>query len=680
MPDSIDTHAPAPSPLLRGAAVAAVVAAAAFGCVLGVRTVTTPDLGYHLAYGDHFLDTGRIVDTNEFIYTLPGPGEPRPEPGPGCWYDADGRYRFANANWLTQVIMSLVYRAGGETGMSLLQAALAASIVLLALLAMSRLGVPPLWRAAGLILLAVVAQGRFGVRPEVFGYLMLAAQLCILVGGPKSWRGVVGLIMLQLLLVNLHSYFLLGLALTGAVLADRAARILWRRIRGGDDSGDVAQNALRLGIVLGGQILVCFANPWTWRLAILPVETLVFMRTHHIAGGVLAAQGHPWAHIGEFFRPFAPGAFLDVKATYAYCALLALAGIGGIAAAWRRRWDWLLIVASMTMVSLSMRRNIAPAAILITPLALAAIGGEKGDRLLFLKRKSSLSPFSLLVAAVLTLASLAGIGSVVTQHYSYTDRSPWRFGLGLSRLLVPIDAADWINTHRPEGRLWTGYTSSSNVHYFVRPHPEMPILTNTWAYPPDVMRTVLDYCSGQRDFADAARRWSIQCVALRVDRTSGPLAGALSADPAWVVVHLDARHVVFLRIDGPNAELARTRAISPTTLDVDEYLSRLEAVDPVPAYATCMGGLTLYRLMWDDAAIDVFKRTVELQDDYFQAWDLLGLVHLRRGHIRLLGGDRRGRADLEAALKFFNRALRIEPDYQDAIDHRDRVRQLLGPR
>ena len=679
MPDSIDTNAPGPSPLLRTATVAAVVAAAAFGCVLGIRTVTTPDLGYHLAYGDQFLDTGRIVDTNEFIYTLPGPGEPRPEPGPGCWYDADGRYRFANANWLTQVIMSAVYRAGGEVGMSLLQAALAGGTVLLALLAMWRLGVPPLWRAAGVILLAVVAQGRFSVRPEVFGYLMLAAQLCILVGGPKSWRGAVGLIVLQLLLVNLHSYFLLGLALTGAMLVDRAARLLWRRFRDGDESGDVGRDALRLGIVLAGQVLVCFANPWTWRLAILPVQTLVFMRAHHIAGGVLAAQGHPWAHIGEFFRPFAPGAFLDVKATYAYCALLALAGLGATAAAWRRRWGWLLIITGMAIVSLSMRRNIAPAAILIIPIALAAIWRCAAGRITrlgqALRHRSALT-----TAAVLALGSLAGIGSVVTQHYSYTDRSPWRFGLGISRLLVPVDAAEWINTHRPEGRLWTGYTSSSNFHYFVRPHPEMPILTNTWAYPPDVMRTVLDYCSGQRDFADAVRRWDPQCVALRVDRTSGPLAGALSANPDWAVVYLDARHVVFLRADGPNADLARKQAISPATLDVADYLSRLEAVDPVPAYATCLGGLTLYRLGWDDAAVDVFKRTVELQDDYYQAWDLLGLVHLRRGHIRLLGGDRRGQADLEAALAYFNRALRLEPDYQDAIDHRDQVRQLLRPR
>jgi hypothetical protein len=680
MPDRIDTNAPAPSPLLRTATVAAVVTAAAFGCLLGVRTITSPDLGYHLAYGDRFLDTGQLVDTNEFIYTLPGPGEARPEPGPGCWYDADGRYRFANANWLTQVIMSAVYRAGGETGLGLLQAALAAGIILLALLAMSRSGVPPLWRAAGLILIAVVAQGRFSVRPEVFGYLMLAAQLCVLANGPKSWRGGAVLVALQLLLVNLHSYFMLGLALTGAVLVDRLVRVLWQRFRGGgEDGADLRRGALRLGAVLAGQILLCFANPWTWRLAILPFQTLLFVRAHDIAGGVRAAQGHPWAVIGEFFRPFAPEAFLHVKATYGYCVLLGVAGLGGIAAVWRRRWAWLFIIAGMTFVSLSMRRNIAPAAILITPVALAALCG-KGDRLLFRFKKSSLSPLSLIVAVVITLASLGLIGSVVTQHYSYTDRSPWRFGLGISRTLVPVDAADWINTHRPEGRLWSGYTSSSNFHYFVRPHPDMPILTNTWAYPPDVMRDVLAISSGQTPFAHAVRRWNPQCVAIRVDRSSGLLPATLAADPAWAVVHVDAMHAVFLRADGPNADLAAKQALTPATLDVAAFGARLEASDPIPAYATCLGGMTLSRMAWIEPAIKLFERTVELQEDYYEAWDLMGAAYFARGTVRLQTGDARARGDLDRALACFNRALRIAPDYQDAIDHRDRVRQLLRPR
>jgi hypothetical protein len=105
----------------RLSAVAAFVLLAA----LGLRTQATIDLGYHLAYGETFLDSGRIVDHNDFLYTLPDPSAPaRPEPGPGSWYDSAGRYRFANANWLSQVVMALAWRAGGAWGAGLLGLAL----------------------------------------------------------------------------------------------------------------------------------------------------------------------------------------------------------------------------------------------------------------------------------------------------------------------------------------------------------------------------------------------------------------------------------------------------------------------------------------------------------------------------------------------------------------------------
>jgi hypothetical protein len=53
-----EAHLP---PLQRGLGVSAAAMVAAFVLVLGVRTLTTEDLGYHLAYGEHFLSTGVVV-------------------------------------------------------------------------------------------------------------------------------------------------------------------------------------------------------------------------------------------------------------------------------------------------------------------------------------------------------------------------------------------------------------------------------------------------------------------------------------------------------------------------------------------------------------------------------------------------------------------------------------------
>lgn len=94
-----------------GEAVAAI--ACLFVLALGVRTLTTEDLGYHLAYGDYLLDTGHIVDTSRFVDPAVMPAHPRYDLPPGAWYDASGTYRFPNANWLSQAVVAGVHRLAG---------------------------------------------------------------------------------------------------------------------------------------------------------------------------------------------------------------------------------------------------------------------------------------------------------------------------------------------------------------------------------------------------------------------------------------------------------------------------------------------------------------------------------------------------------------------------------------
>ena len=103
-PNSHPSGSSAGSAAHTAAGALALIAASALAFLLGVRTLSSPDLGYHLAYGDVFLQTGWPVDSNDFLYTLPPvlPGQRRPASGPGCWYDHQGTYRFANANWLAQ--------------------------------------------------------------------------------------------------------------------------------------------------------------------------------------------------------------------------------------------------------------------------------------------------------------------------------------------------------------------------------------------------------------------------------------------------------------------------------------------------------------------------------------------------------------------------------------------------
>ena len=173
-------------------------------------------------------------------------------------------------------------------------------------------------------------------------------------------------------------------------------------------------------------------------------------------------------------------------------------------------------------------------------------------------------------------------------------------------------AAQWISRHDPPGRLWTDYNSSSNAYYFTRPHRDVPILTNTWAYPPRVMRRVLDCSIGRAPFARVVSEFGCRTVLLHMDSTSIPLARKLVADANWALVHLDALDVVFVRADGPTAELARRAALTPRTFDADAFERMLLAVDPAPSASMYLGGFTLAHLGWDTQAVEILGRAIRL--------------------------------------------------------------------
>ncbi len=692
------------------AGIAAAVCAVAFAGVLSYRTLSSLDLGYHLRYGRE-----GIVDTNPWLYTLPAPGlspSVRPQPGPGCWYDAEGRYRFANANWGTQIVMAGVERWAGPGGLCGLRVALVLTIALLGLLTLRRLGVPWAWAAMAVLLLWLTAQERITLRPELFGYALLAGELFVLCRPRWNWATGGALLLLQLALVNTHSYWLLGLGLTGAFLADRALRVLWgrmrpptaprgsRRARPTADADHAAEplpergRALRwAGLVLLGQVVLSFANPWTWRGALLPIQTLLFLRANHVVGEGHAGQGHPWATIGEFHRPFVE-AYLDRTATYAFVAVLVLFAAGILAGAMRRRWALVLVLLGVLAVSLSMRRNIAPAAIVGVPVAMGAILGRRKDERTAERRGHSdaargghlpdavggrwettrrwgareTAETAVAGAAILLAGGLSWW--VASNGFYFHERSPVRFGCGYAPLVMPLDTMAWLNEHVPPSRggaavrLWTDYNGSSNLSWFRwqrDPQAETNILTNTWAYPPAVMEGVLATARGAVPFAPVAGEFGVDAVAVQVDQASDGLVGRLMQDPGWALVHVGASHVLFLPAERA-AAIPGARALTEESFDAAAHARSLAQRDALPAHALMIGGMTVYRLRWFGAAAELFQEAVRRREDYAEAWILLGQSLHLRGLQRLYAGQAQGRADLEEAVRALQRATALRPD------------------
>ena len=653
------------SPWRRVLGWAALAAAMAFAVGLSCRKQNSPDLGYHLAYGERFLDAGEIVDTNEFIYTNPADAGD-PAPAPGAWYDVQtGRLHFPNANYASQIVIAATHRIGGMAGLSILQMALWFAIFILLTCGMLGRGVSPSWAGAGLLLAAAASYERFNLRPETFAYLFLASELCVLLLVKPTWRATAVLVLLQWAWVQFHSSWILGVGLTGCFLAAPALRGAWAKLRERKTDEDDRRRLTWLGVALGGQILFALVNPWTWRLAIYPVQTLLYLRSNHIIGGGGQDTLHPWANIAEFLPAFAE-VFRSTAPTYAFVAVLVLGAAGAVACLARGRLGPALAIAGFAVMSLPMRRNIAPASIVIVPASLAALAGAaaalRAGWKNFPHHLASAVGSGVAVVTIL-LAALGSVG-VVTNRIYYKQMQHYRFGLGISPLPLPLEACRAVKKLPDDVRVFTSFNASSSVLYFSRQggkYRPMPLLTNGWATPPAIMRQVNNICLGRSSFADFAARHNVGIVVLDCLDEWTPLLRGLMADPQWRAVHVDARYVVFARSDlGDLAQPWR---------DADRFIEAVEASDPNRAYALNEAAKTLYRLGEFDYAIDVWEKSLKRDGEAYETWNLLGRALAQRGTRRLQKLDDGGRDDWKQARTCFQRSLSIRPGYAPAANN-----------
>ena len=177
--------------------------------------LVTADLGRHIKSGELILN-GRfeVLKTNFYSYTYPD-------------------FPTANHHWLAGVVFYLVWKSSGWAGLHLFFIILSlAALAIFFLIACRRAG-PGL---AGLIAVPVlpILLERDEIRPEVFSYLLAGVFLWLLLkyrNGEITARWLLVLPALQLLWVNLHIYFFLGLVIIGVFWLENlilgAKKSLW---------------------------------------------------------------------------------------------------------------------------------------------------------------------------------------------------------------------------------------------------------------------------------------------------------------------------------------------------------------------------------------------------------------------------------------------------------------------
>jgi hypothetical protein len=156
------------------------------------------DLAYHLRAGDDILRTGAIPSTDTYTFTAAGE-------------------RWLDQNWGAQVLLALVFRIAGWTGLAILRAALVGLVFGSVLAACRRLGVGD--RTAALLTLGafVVASFTLALRPQLFGIAIVAMILLLTTYRRERPRLLWLAVPLIAVWANIHGSFVLGIGLLGLV-------------------------------------------------------------------------------------------------------------------------------------------------------------------------------------------------------------------------------------------------------------------------------------------------------------------------------------------------------------------------------------------------------------------------------------------------------------------------------
>jgi hypothetical protein len=368
------------------------------------------DTGWHVRNGEAIIESYALPRVDPFSFTRSGEQ----------WFAWE---------WLSDVVFAVIHRAAGLPGVALLAAlAIALTAWGAARLALS-LGANLFLTAATMIVLLGTTSIHWLARPHILSWPLALAFLAVAEHARRGRsRMLYALPLLSCLWANVHGSFLLG----PAILLIYAIGDLFR--------GYVRSKRYALCNTALLSLLATFINPYGWRLH------------QHVIGYLQNA--YLMDRIAEFrsFSFHTPGAY--------YVELFLLIAIVGIVALFlQRAYAPALLGIALIHMSLYSARHFPTAAVLLLPLAAAALTREARERdwlrplLQYCDRLRDIDRRVLgtVPLAIFMIAALAGTSALA--RAGAVEFNPAMF---------PVKAADFIESNDLAQRIfskdqWGGY-------------------------------------------------------------------------------------------------------------------------------------------------------------------------------------------------------------------------------
>jgi hypothetical protein len=445
------------------------------------------------------LERGRILQTDLFSHTRYG--------SPWVAYA-----------WLSEVILYWLFNRFSYAGLGLWMGAMITAAFVFVYLQMEG---DAFTRAFILVLAAATSAVTWVARPHLTSFLLTAIVAYLLY--LFKWQQVNRLWILPplfVLWVNLHAGYALGFMVLAAFVAGEVLNQFLQGFIPGDDP-IVAWPGI--GLVSGVAILsalLLVINPNTTRMWTYYLETVRIE--------VLQDFIQEWQ--SPDFHPLHTQPFI-----WLLLATLAAMGLSG------RRVDGtdLVLVCGFAYAGLLAGRNFGPFALVAAPVLsrhVTAIGSNlwqtrqgPGKRVTMVQAAINWSLLTLVVA----LAALK----------IHRPLQP-AFNEALHRENLPVGAVEWIEEHRPEGRMFNHYNWGGYLIWRLWPAYRVFVDGRTDLYGDDFLRQYLMTQAARPGFAETLEENDVSWVLMPADDT---LPTQLAGEPGWEEAYRDGVATVWVR-------------------------------------------------------------------------------------------------------------------------------------
>jgi hypothetical protein len=626
--------------------------------LMSFQDIRTFDYWWHLRTGALIAETGEVPKVDPYTYTVPG----------NPWIDI---------HWLHQLGIHGLYTLGGHAAVVVAKGVVMCGLIAI-LASVGGRRRRPLTSVIPLALMLLVSADRIMPRPELPTFLCLAGVLVLLdryQRKPDKW--VYAVIPIQMIWVNVHGLFAVGIAVCAIHVAAEVVRPLvapeqrFRRDR-----------VWTLAIVTALAALVSLVNPNGLEGAIYPVQQLGMIgppEERGIFGSLIAELTPPLAGETPFLGPMG----------WIFASLV-LWSFSAMTLNWRRitSSDPLIWVAFLYL-ALSAQRNVALFAIAAAPIAIRNLNE-------WLDARPSAATvggaWRWAATGVTSAALLVCSAGAVNGELFLRGGLARSFGFGVMDVFYPMGAAEWIAQERPPGRIL--HHMADGGYLIWRLHPDYLVMVDGRLEVFGPERFIELQVPGLTRFRALDAEYHFGSILIHYSLIpSAELMWWLYLNTNWRLSYLDDVAVVFTRVPegAPPGD-----AVDLDAPDLFPPLEAVGAVDRMQRFARTNFWTSMRR--WK-RALSLWEETRERYPNIEQGpiihamlLDKNGLQAASEAILRELmierpedaellthvGDLRLGAGDLDAARELYEAALTMEPNQVHALTRRAQVAESDG--